>query len=139
MKYVRSAGKNQSPPGWGYKPYTPHAHPTDVSRTAKNRHLQPSQATACKDRQPHSVRVRVRVRVGWSALRTTAKPPLHMYPVLYTWYRYSSSSSSSSRIKIVVVVVVVVVVVRSTSSPEQPSSTRDLSCPAPRKVPLSQR
>ena len=72
------------------------AHPPSTASPFGRINLEPSQATASKHRSPHSVRVtvRVRVRVGWSASGATAKTPLHMYPVLYTWYqvlRYTSS------------------------------------------------
>ena len=40
--------------------------------------LESSQTTASKHRSPHSVRV----RVGWSALGSTAKTPLNMYQVI---------------------------------------------------------
>ena len=76
-----------------------HTHPTDEER--KKCRLEPSQATvsnsqatASKHRSPYSVRVRVRVRVGWSASGDVV-----IYLVQYTWYqvfRYSSSIIISS-------------------------------------------
>ena len=63
-------------PRWHSSAY----HYSKYSIRAGRSNLEPSQATASKHRSPHSVWVRVRVRVrvhriGWSALGTTARTP----------------------------------------------------------------
>ena len=58
-------------------------HPPSTASPFGRINLEPSQATASKHRSPHSVRVRIRIRVGWSESGATAKIPLHKQPGRY--------------------------------------------------------
>ena len=56
-------------------------HPPSTASLFGRINPEPSHATASTHRSPDSVpiRVRIRVRVGWSPSGTTANPPLHTY------------------------------------------------------------
>ena len=90
MDFASEAGslqKSYIPGCASFEMRTPHPQHSPMAESTSR---EPSEATASKHRSLHSVRVRVKVgvRVGWSASGATAKSPyMYMYPVLYTWYQ----------------------------------------------------